>query len=365
MKVGLIGCGDIARKAYIPFSQNEQSAYEIVACCDVRGEFARQMAEDFSIPKAYDDVDQLLADDEIDIILNLTHPAGHGPLNLAALQAGKHVHCEKPFAVTLEEGKAVLEEAERRGLKTSCAPDTVLGPGTQTCRKLVADGVIGEVLSAKLQLTGAGHEHWHPNPEFYYKKGGGPLLDMGPYYLSFLVQLLGPVKSVQGRAITSFKERPFRCGEREGETIEVETPTFYVGSLETESGVIVSVQFSFDHPFGFSGSFLPEIYGTQGCLTGTDPNNFDGQPKLNTVWAGSEDPIEQPLAFDYAHGRGLGLVDLVHAVRENREPRCGGQLAYHTLEVMLAFEESERTGSTVEIQSSCDIPPAMPDGGLA
>ncbi len=362
-KIGLIGCGNIAEKAYLPFSRDSQDVYEVTACCDVRPEFARKMAEDFLIPKVYETTEALLADPGIDIVLNLTHPAGHGPVNLAALKAGKHVYCEKPFAVDLAEGKAVLEEAERTGLKVGCAPDTVLGPGTQACRQLVADGALGEILSAQLQMTGAGHEHWHPNPEFYYKIGGGPLLDMGPYYLSFLVQTLGPVKSVMGRAVKGFQQRPFRTGEREGELITVDAPTFYIGSLETESGVVVSVKFSFDHPFGCSGSNLPEISGTSAGMIGTNPNGFDGTPRINKIWAGGPHE-EQEVGFDYPAGRGLGLVDMVHAIREGRDPRASGKLGYHVLEVMLAFEESERTRSAVPIESTCDIPPAMPPSGL-
>jgi len=363
MKVGLIGCGNIAEKAYLPFSRDHQEVYEIVACCDARKPFAERLAGEFGIGRVFDRPEELVADPDIDIVLNLTHPAGHAPLNLAAVKAGKHVHCEKPFALTLDEGKAVLEEAKKQGVLVGCAPDTVLGTGTQACRKIVEDAAYGRVLSAKLQFACPGHEHWHPNPEFYYQVGGGPLLDMGPYYLSFLVQTLGPVKSVQGRALRSFSERPVRNGEHEGKMMTVEAPTLYIGSLETESGVPVSVFFSFDHQYGLSGSNLPEIYFEKAAMTGTDPNQFGGCPKISSEY-GKHQFEEQPSSFAYQGGRGLGLVDLVHAVREGRQPRASGELACHILEVMLAFEDSEREQRTIPIASTCAVPPAMPAAGI-
>jgi len=364
LKVGLVGCGDIARKAYLPFSAEKQNSYAITACCDMRREYATQVAEKFNIPKVYETSEALIADSEIDIVLNLTHPAGHAPLNLAALQAGKHAYCEKPFAVTLDEGKAVIEEAERSGLKIGCAPDTVLGPGTQACREVIESGALGEILSAKLQFTSPGHEHWHPNPAFYYKAGGGPLLDMGPYYLSFLISTLGPIRSVMGRARRGFNKRVIRNGkETDGQEIEVEVPTFYTGSLETEGGVVVTLDFSFDHPFGCSGTRLPEIYGTEGALIGINPNKYDGAPVLNKQWAGGPGE-EQPVNHSYSTGRGLGLVEFVDAIRENREPRCSGKIAHHLLEVMLAFEVSERTRAAVTVESTCEKPAPMPASGL-
>lgn len=363
MRVGLIGCGDIARKAYLPFAKESQNAFEIVACCDARLEVAEALAKDFGISMVHSDVESLLADGAVEAVINLTHPAGHAPINLQALEAGKHVYCEKPFALNLEEGQAVLDAAKANGLKVTCAPDTVLGPGTQTTRKLIEDGVIGRPLSARLQCACPGHEHWHPNPEFYYKQGGGPLLDMGPYYLSFLIQTLGPIKSVQGRVSRGLEEREIRSEPLKGQKIKVEAPTLYVGSLETVSGVIVQMLFSFDHLYGQSSHNLPEIFGTKGALCATDPNCFDKQPTVNAVYAG--DAFEaQDVPYEYPAGRGLGLVDLVDAVHQNREPRCGGELAYHALEVMLAFEESERTEKTVYMKSTCEQPPIMPLEGL-
>ncbi|MGJ8638481.1 MAG: Gfo/Idh/MocA family protein [Opitutaceae bacterium] len=364
LKVGLVGCGIIARNAYLPFSNDSQTAYEIVACCDSRVEVAEQLAKDFNIPKVYPTVEELLADPSIDVVLNLTHPAGHAPINILGLKAGKHVYCEKPFALTVEEGAEVLKVAKEAGLAVGCAPDTVLGAGTQTIRKLIDDGAIGRPLSARVHMACPGHEHWHANPEFYYKPGGGPLLDMGPYYLSFLVQVFGPIKSVQGRVVRGFDERPIRCEPLKGQMMQVETPTLYTGSIETESGVIVQALFSFDHCYGQQSDNIPEVFGTEGALRGTDPNCFDQVPQLNKEYAGNEF-TDQEIPFTYTGGRGLGLVDMVESIGEGRAPRCSGAIAQHVLEVMLAFHESERIGGTVEIESTCEKPLAMPVDGLA
>lgn len=363
LKVGLIGCGIIARNAYLPFSQDQQTAYEIVACCDARQDVAQELAKDLSIPTVYATVEELLADANIDVVLNLTHPAGHAPINLQALEAGKHVYCEKPFALTLEEGQAVLDLAAAKGLKVGCAPDTVLGPGTQTVRKLIEEGAIGRPLSARVQMASPGVEHWHGNPEFYYKVGGGPLLDMGPYYLSFLIQALGPIKSVQGRATCGFDERPIRCEPLEGQIMKVETPTLYTGSIEMQCGVIVQLLFSFDHCYGQHSDNIPEVFGSAGALRCTDPNCFDQVPQLNSAYA-SHDFKDQAIPFEYTGGRGMGLVDLAESIQEGREPRCSGAIAQHALEAMLAFHESERTGATVEMKSTCQQPEAMPLAGL-
>ena len=363
INVGLIGCGVIARNAYLPFSQSAQNAYEVVACSDMREAVAQELAKEFSIPTVYSSTEELLADPEIDLVLNCTHPAGHAPVNMQALRAGKHVYCEKPFALTVAEGQQVLDLANEKGLMVGCAPDTVLGPGTQTIRRMIDDGAIGRPLSARMQMVSPGPETWHSNPEFYYKEGGGPFLDMGPYYLSLLVQTLGPIKSVQGRATRGFDERPVRCQPLEGQMMQVEVPTLYTGSLETQSGVIVQLLFSFDHCYGQQGDNIPEFVGTAGAIRGTDPNCFDQIPQLSTKF-GSCEFIDQTVPYTYVGGRGLGLVDMVEAIQEAREPRCSGNIAQHILETMLAFHESEISGKTIEIQSTCRRPLPMPTNGL-
>lgn len=363
LRVGLIGCGDIARKAYLPFSQDHQREYEVVACCDSRKEIAKALSLDFDIKRVHESVDALLSDPEVDLVLNLTHPAAHGPINLRALEAGKHVYCEKPFALSREEGMAVIETAKSRGLLVGCAPDTVLGAGIQSCRALLEQGAIGKPLYAKIHMGGAGHEHWHPNPAFYYQSGGGPLLDMGPYYLSALVHLFGPVRSVEGRAVTGFKTRVIGSEPLKGTEVEVATPTHYVGSLEMCCGVIVQALFSFDLKFGADGTHLPEIYGTEGTLRCTDPNGFGGEPQLNRVYPGGALNTQWP-THHYTGGRGLGIVDMVRALRENRAPRASGEIAYHVLDAMLAFHDAEKSGSRIPLESTCAHPPAMLSAGF-
>ena len=364
IKVGLVGCGNIAEKAYLPYTKEQQNSYEIVACCDVHTEAAKTLAEKFNIKRVHESAESLLADPEIDVVLNLTHPAGHASLNLQALEAGKHVYCEKPFALNLDEAKAVLETAEKRELTAGCAPDTVLGSGTQTTRATIEKGAIGEPKFGHIRMASPGHEHWHPNPSFYYQEGGGPLLDMGPYYLAALIHCLGPIRSVEGRAVKGFEQRTIVSQPLHGTQIPVECPTHYVGSIETESGVILQTLFSFDMMFGGEGgTCLPEFYGTEGAIRGTNPNRFDGLPVLNQQIR-NYDFNEVEATHDYSCGRGIGLVDMVQAIREGREPRASARTAFHALEAMLAFHESEKTGQRIEIKSSCHKPPLMPFDGL-
>jgi len=362
--LAIVGCGDIARKAYLPFFQEHaKDVLRIIGCTDVRTDMAERLAEDFDIQTVYPDVETLLADPDVDVVLNLTHPAAHAPVNLQALKAGKHAYCEKPFALNMKEAEEILEEATRQGLKVGCAPDTVLGSGTQATRRLIESGAIGTPLYGKLHMGGAGHEHWHPNPEFYYKQGGGPMLDMGPYYLSALIQLLGPIKSVEGRAVTGFQTRTISSDPLAGTEVKVETPTHYVGSVETVSGAIIQMLFSFDLKFGADGINLPEIYGTEGTLRGTNPNAFGGTPMLNQNYPGGE-LNEQDAPETYPQGRGLGLLDLIASIEEHREPRAGGQLAVHALEVMLAFHQSEAEGRRIDMKTTCEHPSPMPLNGL-
>lgn len=363
LRVGVVGCGDIARKAYLPFSRDHQNEYAIVACCDNRPEMARALASEFHIPRVHESVDALLEDPDVDLVLNLTHPAAHAPINLRAVEAGKHAYCEKPFALTRGEGRAVLEAANARGVRVGCAPDTVLGAGMQSCRALLDQGAIGEPLYAKIHMGGAGHEHWHPNPAFYYQPGGGPLLDMGPYYFSALVNLLGPIRSVEGRAVRGFETRVIGSEPLKGTEIGVETPTHYVGSLEMACGVIVQALFSFDLKFGADGTKFPEIYGTEGTLRCTDPNGFGGEPQLNRIYPGGALNTQWP-THHYTGGRGLGIVDMVHALREDRAPRASGEIACHVLDAMLAFHDAEKNGKRVAVTSTCPQPPAMLPAGF-
>ena len=245
LRIGIIGCGDIARKAYVPGMRKFPSLIEIVACADLNVQAATAFAADLKIAKAMS-VEELLADANVDLVINLTIPQAHAAVNLAALAAGKHVFVEKPFALTREEAAAVLKLANQKGLRTGSAPDTFLGGGIQTCRKAIDDGWIGRPLSATAFMACGGHESWHKNPAFYYTKGGGPLLDMGPYYITALVSLLGPVKRVAGMSSRRSHERIATCPERLGEKLPVEVETHVSGTLEFESGVIANLVMSFD-----------------------------------------------------------------------------------------------------------------------
>ncbi len=358
-RIGIVGCGDIARKAYLPFIR-EREECEIVACADVRADVAATLATDFGIPTVHT-LDEMLADPGVDVILNLTHPAAHAPVNLAALENGKHVVCEKPFALDREEGQAVLAKSRETGLLVACAPDTVLGPGTQTARQAIDSGLIGQPVGGRVMWTCGGHEAWHPNPAFYYQHGGGPMLDMGPYYLSALVHLLGPIKSIIGRTSRAHDSRTIASQPLAGSAIDVEVATHYSGVVEMVSGVHVVALMSFDVPGSPDFGSLPEIMGSKGTLVSSDPNSFAGEVRYR---ADSKDWLTVDSKFDYPAGRGLGLVDLVHSIHSGQAPRASGELAYHVLDAMLAFEDSERTGRRIDLESTCERPTAIGERGL-
>ncbi len=358
-RIGLVGCGYIARNAYVPFLRDAAEC-EIVACADAVESMAVDLARDFAILTVCS-LEELLADPSIDVILNLTHPAAHAAVNLAALSAGRHVYCEKPFALTREEGRAVLAQAQSAGKLIGCAPDTVLGPGTQAARRAIEAGAIGRAVGARLTWSSGGHEAWHPNPEFYYQQGGGPMLDMGPYFLTALVHLLGPMKSVVGRVSRAHETRTVQSGSLRGREFIVLVPTHYSGVIEMVSGIHVLTMMSFDVPGAPDTGTLPEVMGERGTLLSPDPNRFTGEFKTRSgggEWevSGSE--------FDYPSGRGLGLIDLVRAARRGGKPRASGEIAYHVLDAMLAFEDSDRTGRRVDLESTCEKPDLVGENGV-
>jgi len=351
--VGIIGCGNIVQ-AYF----NGCAMFPIlrmVACADLRRDAAQEAAARNGITACT--VDELLADPEIDIVLNLTVPGAHAAVSLRALDAGKHVHGEKPLATTLEDGQRVLETAKAKGLRVGCAPDTFLGAGLQTCRKVLDDGRIGRVLSGTAFMLGWGPEGWHPNPAFFYQRGGGPMLDMGPYYLTALVHLLGPVEAVSAMAVKSFDERIAGCKEHFGERLPVEVPTHNSGTLRFRSGAVVTVGISFDVR---RHTHTPlEIYGAEGSLIVPDPNTFGGPVRLFQL--GKDDWQDVELTHRYpTNSRGIGVADLAHAIRDGRPHRCAAELAYHVLDVMLSFEQSSREGRTVMLDSTCEQPAPFP-----
>lgn len=355
VNVGVIGCGKIS-DAYFSGCRSFP-ILNIRACADLDLERARQKAAQHDIPLALT-VEDLLADPEIDLVINLTVPQAHAQVNLLVIAAGKHVYTEKPLAVTRADALQTLEAAHARGVLVGCAPDTVLGGGIQTCRGLIDQGAIGVPVAATAFMVSHGPESWHPNPGFYYQIGGGPMLDMGPYYLSALITLLGPIRRVTGSAQMSFPERIATSPARNGERLPVEVATHVAGVIDFASGAVGTIITSFDVWY----SHLPriEIYGSEGSLSVPDPNTFRGPVKLRR--AGEADWREIELTHSDAIGRGTGVADMAYAIRSGRQHRASGALAYHVLDAMYAFEDASQTGRHIELTSQVERPAALPAG---
>jgi predicted dehydrogenase len=357
MKIGIIGCGNISN-AYFGACKRFP-VITTAACADLDLERAKAKAAEHGIAKACT-VDELLNDDEIDIVVNLTIPAAHAEVDLKALKAGKHSYSEKPFGLTRAEGLKVVAEAKKRKLRVGCAPDTVLGAGTQTCRKLIDDGAIGKPVAFVANMIGGGHETWHPSPEFYYQKGGGPMFDMGPYYLHSLITLLGPVKRVTGSTKISFPERTITSQPKHGQKVKVEIPTHVIGVLEFANGTIGTLTTSFDVKFGSTAPTI-EIYGTEGSLRVPDPNSFGNQVLVRS--AGDKDWRDVPHTHLYAeNSRGLGVADMAQAILSKRKHRANGEIAMHALDIMQAIHEAAKTGKAVKLTTKCERPEAMARG---
>ena len=356
VKVGVIGCGDISGAYFRGCAPYD--VLEIVACADLDLDRAKAKVEEFGVSRACT-TEELLADPDIEVVLNLTTPGAHAPVNLAAIAAGKSVYVEKPLAVNRDKGLRTIEAAKKQGVLVGCAPDTFLGGGGQTCRKLIDDGAIGEIVSAVAFCAGRGHEHWHPSPEFYYKRGGGPMFDMGPYFLTALVNLMGRAVRVSGSTKITHPTRTITSEPLSGTVIDVETPTHLTGTIDFESGAVATVITSFDVR---GGHHLPviEIYGTEGTLGVPDPNGFGGTVLLRGE--NDEDWREIPLTHSDEVRRGIGVADLAVALRTGRAHRASGELAYHVLDLMQAFEESSESGRHVPIQSTCERPAPLPTG---
>ncbi|WP_285250814.1 Gfo/Idh/MocA family oxidoreductase [Pseudarthrobacter sp. fls2-241-R2A-168] len=349
LKVGIIGCGAIIAQYLTNFRKLQD--LELVAVADLDPARAQAVAEQYDGVRAVS-VDELLAADDVELVLNLTIPAAHAEVALKAIAAGKSVYGEKPLAATAAEARTVLEAAREAGVVVGCAPDTVLGTGIQTARKAIDDGLIGAPISASATMVTPGHERWHPNPDFYYQPGGGPLLDMGPYYVTALVTLLGPVVSVTGAASHTRSERTIGSGPRQGEKVPVAIDSHVTGVLTHASGALSTLFMSFDAVKSKSPNI--EIHGEHGSLVVPDPNHFDGDVQLFSLGADAWETL--PVSAGYVDsGRGFGIADLA-ATPEGAEPRAGGTLAFHVLEVMESVLESAHTGSSVRISSTVERP---------
>lgn len=351
--IGIIGCGVISG-AYLKTAPGFE-ILNIKACADLNMDAARARAEEFNVEAL--SVDALLADPEIDIVVNLTTPDAHIDIDLAAIAAGKHVYSEKPLAVSSAAAHALLEAAKQTDLRVGCAPDTFLGGGHQTARQLIDEGAIGRPLAGAAFMMLRGHERWHPNPDFYYKPGGGPMFDMGPYYLTDLVNLLGPVTRVTGVSQSGYDSRVIASGPREGESFKVEVPTHVVGVLEFSQGAMVNITMSFD-VWQHKHSHI-EIYGTEGSMVVPDPNKFGGTVELAS---GREAWRDIAPKGSYADGefRSIGVADMAHAIQSGRPHRANVELAFHVLEVMEAFDRSAQSGQAIDLTSTCQRPAALP-----
>lgn len=355
-KIGIVGCGNIS-KVYFEFAR-AFNGIEIVACADLLPERAKARAEEFGIPRVCS-VPELLGDPEIQIVVNLTIPRAHAEVGQAALESGKSVYNEKPLAVSREDGRRLLDTAKARGLRVGGAPDTFMGGGIQTCRKLIDDGWIGQPVAATAFMTCHGHEGWHPDPDFYYQPGGGPMFDMGPYYLTALVVLMGPIRRVTGSARVTFPERTITSQPKYGTKIKVNTPTHIAGVMDFASGAVGTIVTSFD----VWAAQLPrvEIYGSEGSLSVPDPNGFGGPVRIRR--AGAADWSEVPLTHGYAkQSRGVGVADMAFAIRSGRPHRASGEMTCHVLDAMHAFHDASREGRHVELTTVCDRPAPMPMG---
>lgn len=346
MKIGIVGCGNISN-IYLKNLTSVFKNTKVEAVCDIDAVKANAQAQNYHIEKVLT-LEEMLSDPEIDIVLNITTPKSHYDICKKALIAGKHVYVEKPLSVSYCEGKELLSIAKERGLYIGGAPDTFLGAGLQTAINLIKDGAIGKPVGGAAYMMCPGHESWHPSPEFYYDIGGGPLFDMGPYYITALVRLLGPVKSVYAVGTKAFAARTITSKPKFGQKIPVKVDTHNVGILSFENGAVVTLVTSFD----VIAHTMPniEIYGTQGSLKVPDPNMFGGSVKLAT--REERQFTDVPLISKYSeNSRGIGISEMILAINEKRTNNASGELALHVLEIMEAFLKSSESGEHVFIES--------------
>jgi predicted dehydrogenase len=354
MKIGIIGCGNIS-PVYFQAAKRMHNL-ELVGCADMVLERAQARAKEHGT-QAFT-VDELIAHPDVELLINLTIPAAHGPIGIKAVQAGKHLYNEKPLALTREEAREMLELAEKKGLRVGGAPDTFLGAGFQTVRKLIDDGLIGRPVAATAFMIGSGPEPWHPDPAFFYAPGGGPMFDMGPYYVTALVALLGGVKRVTGATGAAYSERVVGSGPKKGDKIAVQIPTHIAGVLEFESGPIATLVTSFDTA-GWDVGIT--IYGTSGTIYCPDPNGFGGPVKVMRPELNGH--VEYRLTHSYeSQSRGLGVSDMASAVANARAHRASGALCYHVLDIMHSIHDAARVGQHITLTSGVERPTAMPRG---
>lgn len=361
--VGIIGCGNIST-TYLKFSP-KFLGFEVRAVADINMDAAFARAEEYQVRA--NTVDELLAADDIDIIVNLTIPAAHYDITRRILEAGKHAYSEKPFVLNLEDGKALRDLATSKGLRIGSAPDTFLGGSHQRARSAIDDGQIGKVIGGTCHVMSHGMEHWHPNPDFFYQPGGGPILDLGPYYITNLIQLIGPVRAVTAMTATSFPSRTISNGPRTGETVPVDTPTNIHALLEFENGAIITFGASWDvwsssHP-------NMELYGTEGSMSLPDPNFFGGDVAVTTKGDDYSTvpktdhpfgvPNEDHGGVMQANYRAAGLADMAQSISEGRLHRCNIDVALHAVDVMTSILKAGETQQWIKMTTTCARPDAL------
>jgi predicted dehydrogenase len=371
-RIGIVGCGKISGIYLKNLTGMFGRRVKVTAVTDAVHERAAKASSEFNV-RHIEKMPDLVSDPEVDIILNITQPLVHHEVAMQAVKNGKHVYNEKPLCVKREEAAELLSTAKAKNVRVGGAPDTFLGPGIQTCRKIIDEGWIGRPVAASAFMLCHGHEHWHPDPEFYYKPGAGPMFDMGPYYLTALVSLLGPVARVSGSAQKGQAERLITSEPHKGETIKVEVPTHVAGVLDFVSGAVGVIVTSFD-VYNHSMPCI-EIYGTEGTLQVPDPNYFRGEVKLRRFR--DENWSTVPLVLNAPDNakdsedwhlqnnlRGIGITDMAEAISEGhgtegRPHRASGELAFHVLDVMHGIHDASASGKYCEIKNSCQRPEPM------
>ena len=371
MKVGVIGCGMISEIYLKNMTATFGDLLEVAACADIDSETAAKRTEQFGLGVKM--VDELLSDSEIELIVNLTIPAAHYEINKKGLLAGKHVYCEKPLAETMEQGMELLQIAQEQKLSIAAAPDTFLGAGLQTCRDIIDSGKIGDLVGAFGFMLSKGPETFHPNPAFFYQSGGGPLLDMGPYYFTALTSLLGPAARVTGISKSQTPSRKVKNPDSSHYNAEFPcvADSFSAALVEFECGVIANVTTTWDMPFPYWESGLPlmTVQGTKGTLMLPDPNTFCGitpslfapEPgKFVLLRQGVDAPQEAPVKDGFIqNSRGLGVADMAFAIRTGGTPSINGAQSLHVLEIMLGVLEASQTNQTYHMKTTMERPAAL------
>jgi predicted dehydrogenase len=367
-KIGIIGCGNISDSYMLGAQRSE--LIELKACADLNLPAAQAKAKEYGVHAMT--VEALLADPDISLVVNLTVPKAHASVSMSILHSGKHAYSEKPLSATFSEAQVMMEFAAAQGLRVGCAPDTFMGASHQACRRLIDSGRIGTPIGGGVVVMSHGMEAWHPNPEFFFKPGGGPILDIGPYYITQLVNLLGPVKRVTGLTTVGNPVRAITSEPLNGTKIQVEVPTTVHGAMEFVNGANVSLSASWD-VWKHNRASPIEIFGTEGSLLGVDPNFFGNIPRVSQAGGDWEDVDISKHPFGQANRqmrngsmqadyRMIGLVDMAMAIAQKRPHRASGELALHVLEVLEAFENSSRMGRVIDIATRCAQPEPVPLG---